>query len=122
MTLTAIASILSPPSPLFAKVAVSNPAANKADSEAAPARTLTFQLVQSEIDLTWCLLNLANGLKANNSYRDAAEVIQRVKSALLNAESYAGDLKDPESSEASSSLQLLNDVVGTIAAIPSTNL
>ena len=112
MTLTAVASILSPPSPIFAG-AVLNP--DNAASEVAPAKTLDFQLVQSEIDLTWSLLNLADWLKAGSKCLDADRVVLRAKRAMLKAETYAGDLKGPESLEASSNLRLLKHVIGAIA-------
>jgi len=112
MTLTAVASILSPPSPLFAG-AVLNP--DNTASEVMRAKTLDLQSVQSEIDLTWSLLNLANWLKADNKCLDADRVVLRAKRAMLKAETYAGDLKGPESLEASSNLRLLKHVIGAIA-------
>jgi hypothetical protein len=115
MTLTTVASILSPPLPLVAAVTVSNP--DNAASGVVPAKTLDFQLVQSEIDLTWSLLNLADWLTADSKCLDADRVIVRAKRALLKAETYAGDLKGLESSEASSNLRLLMDVIGTLAPV-----
>jgi hypothetical protein len=84
--------------------------------ETAPSKSLSFQLVQSEIDLTWCLLNLADGLKAENRERDAGEAIRRPTCTLLKAERYARDLAGPESLAASSSLRILKDVIATIVA------
>jgi len=116
MTLTTVESIPAPLSLLFTGTTASDPVRDNSASEVVLAKTLNFELVQSEIDLTWSLLNLANGLEADSRYRDAGRVIQRVKCALQKAEIYAGDLEGPERSEASYRLRLLKDVIATIAA------
>jgi hypothetical protein len=86
---------------------------SKADLDTLSAKSLNFQLVQSQIDLTWGLVKLVDGLRALNKIRDTEEAIGTAKSAFLKAENYAEDLVDPESLAVSSSLEHLRDVIAT---------
>jgi hypothetical protein len=83
-----------------------------------PAKSLNFQLVQSEIEFAWGLVELGGGLRAEKRDREAAEALKRARNAVLKGERYRRDLKGLESVSASSNLQLLREVIGPTAVPP----
>lgn len=76
------------------------------------AKSLNFQLVQSQIELAWGLVELGHALRAENRERDAAEALKRARIALVKAEKYARDLEGSEMVVATSGLQILRDAIG----------
>ncbi len=77
-----------------------------------PAKSLHLQLVQSQIELAWGLVELGDGLRAENKEREAEEALKRARIALVKAENYSRDLKGSEMVVATSSLQILRDAIG----------
>jgi len=77
----------------------------------APTQSLNFQLVQSEIELAWGLVKLAQGLRAMDRDREASDVFNKARNALLQGEKYSRDLTGPESIAAVSLLQILREAI-----------
>ena len=78
------------------------------------AKSLNFQLVQSQIELAWGLVELRDGLMVENREREAAEALKRVRIALVKAEKYARDLEGSEIVVAASGLRVLRDAIGPV--------
>ena len=94
-------------------ISLNNPAVS-----VVPAKSLNFQLVQSEIEFAWGLVELGDRLRAEKRDGEAAEALKRARNAVLKGERYYRDLKGLESVSASSNLQLLREVIGPIAHPP----
>ncbi len=115
MTLSGImASIFSPGWKWFLRAYASHSAKDNPAIVIVPGHSLNFQLVQSEIELGWGLVELGTALRAENRGRDAAEALERARSALLKGERYSRDLSGPESLAASSRLELLRNAIGGV--------
>jgi hypothetical protein len=108
-----ITSFLFPHWTLSTGAAVANACGSKADLPA-PARSLNFELVQSQIELTWGLVKLADGLKTLDRMSEAEKALETATSALLKAQSYADDLRGPESLAAFSNLRSARDVIAAM--------
>ncbi len=84
---------------------------NNDPSAVAPAQSLNFQLVRSQIELAWGLVKLGHGLRAENKGREAAEVLNKARNALVQGEKYSRELTGPESITAVSLLQILREEI-----------
>ena len=81
-------------------------------------RSLEFQLLQNTIDLVWALLNLAEELKTQSRGNDADEALESARTSLLKAKRQSSQLSPDETATAAPSLELLGDVLKSIAALP----